>query len=137
MAYTPTNWECGDVVTAELLNKLEEAVENLSVIVDGMDGGDSKFVIGLDGSTNTLDKTWQEIYDAMNQGQSAVVRFSTPLGDNVAEYPVTNVVVSADSYSVTAITSQVGTASVRTLVFIASSANGYPEVGKLGIRFQS
>lgn len=36
MAYTPTNWECGDVVTAELLNKLEEAVESLSVTVEGI-----------------------------------------------------------------------------------------------------
>lgn len=126
MAYNPTNWECGDVVTAELLNKLEEAVENLSVIVDGMDGGDSKFVIGLDTSTNKLDKTWQEIYDAMNQGQSAVVRFSTPTG-SIHESPVTSV-VSADSYSVTVITPPVGTeASVQTSVFIASSANGYPK----------
>lgn len=128
MAYTPTNWECGDVVTAELLNKLEEAVENLSVIVDGMDGGDSKFVIGVDTSTNTLDKTWQEIYDAMNQGQSAVVRFSTPTG-SIHESPETSVVVSVDSYSVTVITPQVGTASVQTSVFIASSANGYPKDG--------
>lgn len=127
MAYNPTNWECGDVVTAELLNKLEEAVENLSVIVDGMDGGDSKFVIGLGTSTSTLDKTWQEIYDAMNQGQSAVVRFSTPTGD-IRESPVTSVGVSVDSYSVTVIIPPVGTeASVQTSVFIASSANGYPQ----------
>lgn len=123
MAYNPTNWECGDVVTAEKLNKLEEAVENLSVIVDGMDGGDSKFVIGLDDSTNTLDKTWQEIYDAMNQGQSAVVRYSTPKG-NIREFPVTGVGVSKDLYSVTVIT--VDTASVQASVFTASSANGNP-----------
>lgn len=125
MAYNPTNWECGDVVTAEKLNKLEEAVENLSVIVDGMDGGDSKFVIGLGTSTDTLGKTWQEIYDAMNQGQSAVVRYSTPTG-GIHEYPVTSV-VSAGSYSLTVITPQVGTASAQMSVFIASSANGYPK----------
>lgn len=38
MAYTPTNWECGDVVTAEKLNKLEEAVENLSLLIESLDG---------------------------------------------------------------------------------------------------
>lgn len=78
MAYTPTNWECGDVVTAELLNKLEEAVENLSVIVDGMDGGGG-LVITVDhtgqatkdqcpggGKVFYTNTTWQEVYDAMH-----------------------------------------------------------------------
>lgn len=30
MAYTPTEWKCGDTVTAEKLNKLENAVADLS-----------------------------------------------------------------------------------------------------------
>lgn len=30
MAYEPTVWECGDKITAEKLNKLETAVEELS-----------------------------------------------------------------------------------------------------------
>ena len=36
MAYTPTNWECGDVVTAELLNKMEEAIETLSEQIEDL-----------------------------------------------------------------------------------------------------
>ena len=28
MAYTPTTWQDGDVITAEKMNKLEQAVQN-------------------------------------------------------------------------------------------------------------
>ena len=31
MAYEPTNWKNGDVITAEKLNKIENAVEDLSI----------------------------------------------------------------------------------------------------------
>lgn len=71
MAYNPTNWECGDVVTAEKLNKLEEAVENLSLAIEG--GGSEPLVVRVTMEqdtpsageiTYTLDKTWQEISDA-------------------------------------------------------------------------
>lgn len=30
MAYTPTNWQCGDVVTAEALNKIEQGIASAS-----------------------------------------------------------------------------------------------------------
>ena len=113
MAYTPTNWECGDVVTAEKLNKLEEAVENLSVIVDGMDGGSElPLTISLttEGDTSTMDKTWQEIADAypcvrvVNDGYYSVEVYEDETND---EYGVV-----------------VGYATPRT--FTTDSADGYP-----------
>lgn len=62
MAYNPTNWECGDVVTAEKLNKLEEAVEDLSLAIEG-GGSELPLTIGVttEGSRSVMDKTWQEI----------------------------------------------------------------------------
>lgn len=30
MSYEPTNWTCGDIVTAEKLNKIENELETLS-----------------------------------------------------------------------------------------------------------
>ena len=36
MAYTPTEWQCGDTITADKLNKLEQGVANAS-------GGGRKF----------------------------------------------------------------------------------------------
>ena len=32
MAYTPTTWQCGDTITAEKLNKLEQAVASGGVL---------------------------------------------------------------------------------------------------------
>lgn len=37
MAYEPTDWKCGDVVEAELLNKIEEELERLSLIADNLE----------------------------------------------------------------------------------------------------
>ena len=38
MAYTPTNWNTGDIITAEKLNKLEAGVENEQVGPQGPKG---------------------------------------------------------------------------------------------------
>ena len=37
MAYTPTNWQTGDIVSSERLNKLEKGVEDASVKVDAIE----------------------------------------------------------------------------------------------------
>lgn len=52
MAYEPTNWKAGDVVTSAKLNKIEQGIAA---------GGGVLIAHDEDG---TLDKTWQEIYDA-------------------------------------------------------------------------
>ena len=38
MAYTPTNWSDGDLITAEKLNKLEKGVQNEQVGPQGPEG---------------------------------------------------------------------------------------------------
>ena len=63
MAYEPTEWKSGDVVTSAKLNKLEQAVAGCSLVVHATTEGDVK----------TLDKTWQEIFDAFSAGASVVV----------------------------------------------------------------
>lgn len=55
MAYEPTEWKSKDVITSAKLNKLEQGVAN--------SGG--AFVINVDPVTYTMDKTWQEIHDAL------------------------------------------------------------------------
>lgn len=52
MSYEPTNWKDGDLVTSAKLNKIEQGIAA---------GGGVLIVHDEDG---TLDKTWQEIYDA-------------------------------------------------------------------------
>lgn len=68
MSYTPTEWNTGDIVTAEKLNNLESGVLSAS--------GGGSFVIGVtsENDTDTLDKTWKEIHDAMASGQIAVIK---------------------------------------------------------------
>lgn len=42
MAYTPTDWKNGDVITAERLNKLEQGVQNEQVGPQGETGVSGK-----------------------------------------------------------------------------------------------
>lgn len=42
MAYTPTDWKDGDVITKEKLNKLEAGVQNEQVGPEGPKGADGK-----------------------------------------------------------------------------------------------
>lgn len=53
MAYEPTNWKAGDIVTSAKLNKIEQGI-----------AANKKILIANINMNNTLNKTWQEIYDA-------------------------------------------------------------------------
>ena len=68
MSYVPTNWQTGDVVTAEKLNKLE----------NGVAGGGSGNLIATatknDNNYYVLDKTWKNIEDAINAGGTIMVK---------------------------------------------------------------
>ena len=56
MSYTPTTWKSGDVVTSEKLNKIEQGITNANIIINGTFNEQTGLI--------TLDKTWQEIFDA-------------------------------------------------------------------------
>lgn len=79
MAYTPKAWECGDVITADDLNHIEQGLANAG-------GGSDPLVVNVEWTTDehdndvgTLDKTWQEIYDAypnaclMDEGSKLII----------------------------------------------------------------
>lgn len=59
MSYEPTTWKDGDLVTSAKLNKMEQGIAN---------GSGGTLVVHLimsdDGNTATMDKTWQQLYDA-------------------------------------------------------------------------
>ena len=54
MAYTPTTWTDGDLITAEKLNKLEAGVQNEQVGPAGADGADGA-AAGFGTPTATVD----------------------------------------------------------------------------------
>ena len=72
MSYTPTDWKSGDTITSEKLNKMEQGIADA-----GGSSGGGAFVVGVTftESTATLDKTWQEIYDAVSGGSIACLNY--------------------------------------------------------------
>lgn len=54
MAYTPTEWKTGDTITADLMNKLEQGVQNEQVGPAGIKG-DTGAAAGFGTPTATVD----------------------------------------------------------------------------------
>ena len=64
MAYTKTNWQTGDIVSSERLNKIENAIANADKITEV---NEEEFMPTRSMQDNTafrLDKTYNEIYNA-------------------------------------------------------------------------
>ena len=64
MSYVKTVWETGDVITAEKLNNMEDQIEKLTPLIIEHTGDDVNVV---------LNKTWQEIKDLFDAGQTMAV----------------------------------------------------------------
>jgi len=107
MNYTPTEWNTGDIVSSQKLNKLEEGVK----------GAYEVMVINVNIENGALDKTWQEIYDAMAQGIFcvAIADSGTPEG-GIMTAVISSVSISEGTYIV----------RVADTTYTASSATGYP-----------
>ena len=77
MAYTPTTWNTGDTITASAMNKIENGIANA--------GGGGALICNatFSGGEWVLDKTVQEIYDAMESGTPVYVTcaYGVPLTD--------------------------------------------------------
>lgn len=72
MAYEPTTWQTGDIVTAEKLNKLENGVTNAS---SGCGGGNLVATATYNETAQiySLDKSWKEIKDAFDAKKIVMV----------------------------------------------------------------
>lgn len=74
MAYEPNVWKCGDTITADQLNRLEQAVAELS---QGGGQGSETLIIRQqetqeDPDKLYYDKTFQEVFDALANGQRVI-----------------------------------------------------------------
>lgn len=121
MAYTKNTWNTGDIVTSEKLNHME----------DGIAGGGNIFVVGgvtvdskgqLEG---TLDKTWQEVHDAM---LSKICILITANDIGIVQELITDAFIGTGGgygggYVVT---------TSKGSWFTTSTANGYPAAGDGG-----
>lgn len=73
MAYQPTVWARGDVVTSAKLNKLENGVKAT---------GEALYVeLMIDGETGALNKTLSEMVSAANSGNRVIVGYNGYYGE--------------------------------------------------------
>jgi len=87
----------------------------------GESSGGGVFVVrmtSLDESTFELDKTWQEIFDAMQSKFCYVNQYDTQ------QSLITDVAEVLGQYEV--VITQVKNSALSTVTFTASTANGYP-----------
>ena len=113
MAYEPTEWKSGDVVTSAKLNKLENGVAGAGgvlIVEMSMTTGDHSEEI------YTLNKTWKEIHDAFVAGVNVLI--STSEG---AEHILVVYVGNVDGVYTVDMNMQYGVSALT-----CESENGYP-----------
>ena len=134
MAYTPTTWTTGDTITASAMNKLENGVANAG----------SALIVTMDIS-GVLDKTYKDIWDALEDG--TLVYLSFIYGNYTESYestcwncPITVAYKYSNSYTVMASrpSSHQGTHLPSILTFETDNINGYPSFnGKRYVTYSS
>ncbi len=123
MAYTKNTWETGDIVSSQKLNHIEDGIANAG----------SAFFINASDSENeeafftTLDKTWQEIYDAYSSGTLCVIRYS---GDTFEDIYVVvavkkRVYMNEDTTQTTELTVEI---SGWNNAYASDTPDGYPYI---------
>ena len=116
MAYEPTNWKPGDVVTSSKLNKMEQ----------GIAGGGALIVYSaFDSQTEryTLDKTYAEIYAAVST-MPVIILAEGAYGYNI-EY-ITSVFAGDGIFEVDTV--YMGSGELDLAEYVTDSENGYPAI---------
>lgn len=116
MAYTPTTWVTGDTITAVKLNNMEQGIANAGgiLICTYTDDEQSQKLI--------LDKTAQEIIDAVSNGGFATLVDGDISDGSVVCYKCNVVIFAGNIYS---FRFEVPDATLGP--FTATSLSAYPE----------
>lgn len=140
MSYTPTEWNTGDTITASALNKIENGIANAG-------GGGALIVTTSDiGGETVMDKTVQEIHDALMSGTPVYYKFEYgTLGVDYVSHswlaPITYVYAYAETDVIRVVVQRpfrldataTGSVSVSSgyvpgvMLFQASGLNEYPK----------
>lgn len=122
MSYTPTQWETGDIVTAEKLNKLENGVAAAG-------SGGALFVnMTEDGDASVLDKTWKEIDDALADGTPVFIMEVETI--DVATQRTIHLVSGTISLPQMSLYGVTAGYRESTVEFATNSENGYPSTAE-------
>lgn len=94
--------------------------------VKGGSSGGGVMVVHIDEEFSALDKTWQEIHDALSQGTQCVTLYAD--GDDVTQGLISSVTKGGPPGSTSYLISALVTLSTDVVVerWQASSADGYP-----------
>ena len=133
MSYTPTTWTTGDTITATKLNKIENGVANAGSVLICNSSYSSQ------ASAYVLDKTVQEIYDALLAGTPAYIKYQygTPsdyIGTlylapiiKIYNYDFTNTIrICASKPGIYPVTGKDYAFVPCVLIYSATSVNAYP-----------
>lgn len=73
MAYQKTNWQTGDIVSSERMNKIQDGIFN---------SGSIEIIPATLNSSNklVLSKTWQQMYDLASQNKILIIKTETHIG---------------------------------------------------------
>lgn len=114
MSYEPKEWQCGDTITAEDLNRMEQGIAQGG-------GGSAPLEIHRndDGNSIVLDKTWQEIFDAF---PNAFLEYTED--GAVIKVPLTTVAYVEEANQYMVVIESVGG------MFATDSPTGYPSVDR-------
>ena len=114
MSYTKREWATGNVVGAVDLNRMEQGIEDAGSI----GSGDMLVVTTSSGGTGTvtMDKTWQEIYDAF---PNVIVAYSNEFYANKSL--ILSVVRDEEDYEVI----------LTDVTFTTDSSSGYPQYNNI------
>ena len=82
MSYEKKEWQTGEVITAEKLNHIENGINsnifivNIIIEEETVVRATNETMLRVTPATTTmkLDKTWQEIYDAIEDGKIVIIR---------------------------------------------------------------
>lgn len=72
MSYNPTNWVTGDVITAQKLNKMEQGIEDASVVYVNMNIDLVQDEVDVYEITE-VDKTAEETYAILQSGKNVII----------------------------------------------------------------
>lgn len=99
MAYEKQEWNCGDTITADKMNHIEDGIEYIEDGIEAALSGGALFVKYdySEGTGNTItyyfDKTWQEVHDALVAGRvvtaNAILQTASNLTDGLMDYITT------------------------------------------------
>lgn len=123
MAYTPTNWQTGDIITAEKLNKAERGIADAFPLVVGVrmaEGSQSAMV---------MDKTYADIEEAIDKDLPVIMNQKVYASEDELLGAYLYYLMSAGTsqtsgYEVTVLSVQGG--KVTVCVFKASSKTDFP-----------